>query len=137
MLLLISKTHSAEDAFQVNSKIHYYLMIFHKESGKNINNILIICFSLEVKIQLWCCYDKICRYHFNINHRLDKRLTCVEVLAGFVGVHGGMANRRLHCPLWLDYTSAGKKLVDGRAEVCDLGGFQGPIVQLRLSHTLS
>ena len=63
--------------------------------------------------------------------------TCVEVLAGFVGVHGAMTNRRLHCPLWLDYTGAGKELVDGRAEVRDLGGFQGPIVQLRLSHTLS
>ncbi len=64
-------------------------------------------------------------------------LTCVDVLAGFVGMHGAMTNRGLHCPLWLDYTSAGKKLIDGRAEVCDLGGFQGPIVQLCLSHTLS
>lgn len=64
-------------------------------------------------------------------------ISCVEVLAGFVGVHGAMTNRRLHRPLWLDYTGAGKKLVDGWAEVCDLGRFQGPIVQLRLSHTLS
>lgn len=78
------------------------------------------------------------------NHDINKAvglrsgcLTCVEVLAGFVGVHGAMTNRRLHRPLWLDYAGAGKKLVDGRAEVCDLGGFQGPIVQLRLSHTLS
>lgn len=39
-------------------------------------------------------------------------ISCVMVLAGFVGVHGAMTNRRLHCPLWLDYTGAGKKLVD-------------------------
>lgn len=63
-------------------------------------------------------------------------ISCVEVLAGFVGVHGAMTNRRLHCPLWLDYTGAGKKLIDGRAKVGDLGGLQGPVVQLRLSHTL-
>lgn len=55
-------------------------------------------------------------------------LTCVEVLAGFVGVHGAMANRRLHRPLLLDDASAGKKLVNGRAKVGDLGGLQGPVV---------
>lgn len=63
--------------------------------------------------------------------------TCVEVLAGFVGVHGAVADGRLHCPLWLDYAGAGKKLVDGRAEVCDLGRLQRPVVQLCLSHALS
>lgn len=63
-------------------------------------------------------------------------ISCVMVLAGFVGVHGAMTNRRLHCPLWLDYTGAGKKLVDRRAEVSNLSGFQGPIVQLGLSHTV-
>lgn len=40
-------------------------------------------------------------------------ISCVVVLAGFVGVHGAVTNRRLHCPLWLDYTCAGEKLVDG------------------------
>lgn len=61
------------------------------------------------------------------------------MLAGLVGVHGAMAygyGRRLHCPLWLNDTSAGEKLVDRRAEVSDLGGLQGPVVQLCLSHAL-
>ena len=48
-------------------------------------------------------------------------ITCINVLAGFVGVHGAVTNRRLHCPLWLDDSSAGKELVDGGAEVCNLG----------------
>lgn len=39
--------------------------------------------------------------------------TCAKVLTGFVGVHGAMTNRGLHCPLWLYDTGAGKKLVDG------------------------
>lgn len=63
--------------------------------------------------------------------------TCVKVLAGFVGVHGAVTNRRLYCSQWRDYTCAGKELVDGRAQVCDLSGLQGPIVQFCLSHTIS
>lgn len=39
--------------------------------------------------------------------------TCVKVLAGFVGVHGAMTNRRLYCSQWRDYACAGKELVDG------------------------
>lgn len=64
------------------------------------------------------------------------QITCIEVLAGFVGVHGAMAGWRLHCPLWLDDSGPGEELVDRRAEICDLCGLQGPVIQLRLSHTL-
>lgn len=39
--------------------------------------------------------------------------TCVKVLAGFVGVHGAMTNRRLYCSQWRDDACAGKELVDG------------------------
>lgn len=39
--------------------------------------------------------------------------TCVKVLAGFVGMHGAMTNRRLYCSQWRDYACAGKELVDG------------------------
>lgn len=58
------------------------------------------------------------------------------MLAGFVGVHGAMADQGLHCPLWRDHSGSGEELVDGRAEVCDLGGFKAPVVQIRLSHAL-
>lgn len=65
-------------------------------------------------------------------------LTCVEVLARFVlGVHGTVAHRRLHWALLLDDPGTSEELVDGRAKVGDLGGLQGPVVQLRLPHTLS
>lgn len=45
--------------------------------------------------------------------------------------HGG-----LHSPLWLDDTGAGEKLVYGGAEVSDLRGLQGPVVELSLPHAL-
>lgn len=40
------------------------------------------------------------------------QITCIEVLAGFVGVHRAVAGWRLHCPLWLDDSGAGEELVD-------------------------
>lgn len=63
--------------------------------------------------------------------------TCVKVLAGFVGVHGAVTNRRLYCSQWRDYACAGKELFDGRAQVYNLSGLQGPIVEFRLFHTIS
>lgn len=59
------------------------------------------------------------------------------MLAGFVGVHGAVTHRTLYRPLLLDDAGASKELVDGRAEVRDLGGFKAPIVQLSLSHAFS
>lgn len=77
------------------------------------------------------------RYEHAGKNRKAGNLTCVEVLAWFVGVHGTMANWRLHWALLLDDASTSKKLVNGRAKVGNLGGLQGPVVQLRLPHTLS
>lgn len=80
---------------------------------------------LLVHLCMMCCHSGSCAAHgghvwisWRTHHghalsRVHVEISCVEVLAGFVGVHGAMANRRLHCPLWLDYTGAGKKLVDG------------------------
>lgn len=67
--------------------------------------------------------------------RIHVHVSCVDVWARLVWMHGAMAHRRLHCPLWLD-SSASKELIDGRAEVCHLSGLKRPVIQLRLPHAL-
>lgn len=67
--------------------------------------------------------------------RVHVHVSSVDVWAGLVGMHGAMAHRRLHCPLWLD-SSLSKELIDRRAEVCHLSGLQRPVIHLRLSHAL-
>lgn len=52
-------------------------------------------------------------HHGHTLSGIHVEISCVEVLAGFVGVHGAVADRRLWRPLWLDHAGAGEELVDG------------------------
>lgn len=54
--------------------------------------------------------------------------TCTDVLAGLGRMHGAMAHGWLNCPLWLNDSSASKKLVDGGTEVHNLSRLQRPVI---------
>lgn len=95
---------------------------------------LIQMYIFNLEIRHWFRNEACALRWRSVNQSMN---TCINVLARFGGMHGTMAHGWLHCPLWLNDSSAGKELVDGGTEVHNLSWLQRPVIQLGLSHALS